>query len=247
MNSSSGDGFYVGYLPVPRRHNALLLGLVPMLVIGGAVVAVLIAGQQRDPGSGVWQFGIYKDRTGTLVEKPYPMLATDDGRLHVLVSTTKRGVAARVAGLNGRRVTLNAALLERSGRSMLELADADEAVRTVDGAPRMPTTSTVTESAVLVGEIIDPKCYLGAMKPGGGRTHKACAILCIRGGIPPMFVVRTADGGETFYLLSDDEGGAMPVDAIRRYIGEPVRLTGRVSKWGNLRLLRVDPATIALR
>ena len=47
-----------------------------------------------------------------------------------------------------------------------------------------PAPQVLADNVTLKGEIIDPKCYLGAMKPGGGKTHKACAMRCIAGGIP---------------------------------------------------------------
>jgi len=31
------------------------------------------------------------------------------------------------------------------------------------------------------GQIVDPKCYLGVMKPGEGKPHSDCAIRCIDG------------------------------------------------------------------
>jgi len=40
-----------------------------------------------------------------------------------------------------------------------------------------------------VGEIVDSKC-LGVMTPGQLTTHRACAIRCISGGIPPVLHVR---------------------------------------------------------
>ena len=39
------------------------------------------------------------------------------------------------------------------------------------------------------GEIVDPKCFFGVMKPGEGKPHKDCAIRCILGGIPPVLKV----------------------------------------------------------
>lgn len=50
----------------------------------------------------------------------------------------------------------------------------------------------VTTPVTLDGELVDSKCYLGTMKPGDGKTHKSCAILCLRGGIPPLFVSKAA-------------------------------------------------------
>ena len=40
-------------------------------------------------------------------------------------------------------------------------------------------------SLQIEGEIVDIKCWLGRMKPGDGRTHRACGQFCIQGGIPP--------------------------------------------------------------
>lgn len=45
----------------------------------------------------------------------------------------------------------------------------------------------------LKGEIVDSKCYLGVMNPGNLKAHRACAINCIQGGVPPVLLVR--DGG----------------------------------------------------
>ncbi|MGE6744243.1 hypothetical protein ACQKGC_28815, partial [Allorhizobium pseudoryzae] len=40
----------------------------------------------------------------------------------------------------------------------------------------------------IAGEICDGKCYAGAMRPGSGLAHKACANLCLIGEIPAVFV-----------------------------------------------------------
>ena len=41
-----------------------------------------------------------------------------------------------------------------------------------------------------VGEIVDSKCFLGVMNPGRLTPHRACAIRCISGGVPPVLLVR---------------------------------------------------------
>jgi len=90
----------------------------------------------------------------------------------------------------------------------------------------------------LKGEIIDPKCYLGAMKPGGGKTHKACAMLCISGGVPPMLVTRDANEQETFYLLTTDQGGVAN-ELVLPFVGDRVEVAGRLEEHGDLLLLRI--------
>ena len=98
----------------------------------------------------------------------------------------------------------------------------------------------------LRGEIIDSKCYLGAMKPGGGKTHKGCAALCLSGGVPPMFVTRDAAGNETYYLLTDSEGKPMGKEAVD-YVGDPVELTADLEQRGDLRVLKLAAADIRRR
>ena len=54
------------------------------------------------------------------------------------------------------------------------------------------------------GEIVDSKCYLGVMNPGNLKAHRACAINCIQGGVPPVLLVR--DGGGRTGLCPAGEG-----------------------------------------
>jgi hypothetical protein len=98
----------------------------------------------------------------------------------------------------------------------------------------------------LRGEIIDSKCYLGAMKPGGGKTHKACAALCLAGGVPPMFVTRGADGREAYYLLASPNGGPVAPE-LHAYAGDPVEIIGEIEQMDDLRTLKVTPAAIRRR
>jgi hypothetical protein len=98
----------------------------------------------------------------------------------------------------------------------------------------------------LAGEIIDSKCYLGAMKPGGRKTHKGCAILCLSGGVPPMLVTRAGGSREQFYLLVGPDGGPIAHDVLD-FVGDPVELTGAVERQGDLQVLRVAPNGIRRR
>jgi hypothetical protein len=85
----------------------------------------------------------------------------------------------------------------------------------------LPEPKVVKEHITLKGEIIDPKCYLGAMKPGGGKTHKA-RHACISGGVPPMLVTRDASKQETFYLLTTAEGG-LAGELVLPFVGDSGR------------------------
>ena len=95
----------------------------------------------------------------------------------------------------------------------------------------------------LVGEIIDPKCYLGGMKPGAGRTHKGCAVLCLRGGVPPMFVSTGTNGAPVYHLLTDHDRRPPSPDLLDR-VGESVTISAELEKWGDLPVLKVSPAGV---
>jgi hypothetical protein len=101
----------------------------------------------------------------------------------------------------------------------------------------------VVGRVTLQGEVIDPKCYLGAMRPGGGKTHKACAILCISGGIPPMLVTRDAENRETFYLLTTCDGAAAN-DSVLPFVGDLVEVQGNLLSTGDLLVLQLSPGGI---
>ena len=81
------------------------------------------------------------------------------------------------------------------------------------------------------------------MKPGDGRTHRACAQFCIAGGIPPVLVSRDRAGVERRYVLTSRDGGPIN-DAVLPYVAEAVELDGRLETAGGLSLLRIDPSRI---
>ena len=101
------DEFYVGYLPqsppgIASRVRAAVVGL---LVLGVAIAALIVVGQNAFD-AGTFEFGVVKEFEGRVVERPYPMLVTDEGT-HWLVVFGKRGAAEAVAGRDGQAVTLS--------------------------------------------------------------------------------------------------------------------------------------------
>jgi hypothetical protein len=189
------DPHYIGWLPMPKAFAKFLLPVAIGAAVGLAVVAGVVAWGQRSPGDGMWD-----EKTTTLVgvmyTEPYPMIRvpgdnpTDLPRTVLLVGVGKVGVSDRVAALDGRAVRVRGTRLERAGWRMLEVADDPDALAPADlseaeqlllGRSAPHPRGRVT----LRGEIVDAKCYLGAMKPGDGRTHRGCARLCLKGGMPP--------------------------------------------------------------
>lgn len=108
----------------------------------------------------------------------------------------------------------------------------------------------------LRGEIVDSKCHLGVMVPGEGKTHKDCASLCLRGGIPPALLVRDREGRSALLLLVTPSGDPVGQEAVVRLAGEPVEVTGVIASGTNAEtitrrgkaaagwpVLRTDPST----
>lgn len=230
------DEFYVGYLPAPRGHLRFVRVLVPIMLWIMVFAAIGLAWSQRDPGPAAWDDGMEREWVGTLVVHPYPMLMIEEGDdrgMMLLVEQGKRGAGPRAAAVGASKARVRGWRLERDGRRMIELSPESNAVERIGEPARLPNLSLEgSEPILLRGEIVDAKCYLGAMKPGEGPTHKACAILCLTGGIPPMLVSR--DGGRVrYFLLTDSSGGPMPSAMIRR-AGEPIELRGRAGRIDDL-------------
>lgn len=236
-------GFYVGYLPVPGDVKRFLKLAVPLGAWALLVAALAAAWTQRDPGPAVWDTGKARAFTGTLVGGPYPILFAEDAgdgapAPLLLVQPGKRGGRDRLLGLEGRRVTLSGWPLHREGRRMLELEPDESAVSDLGDARVDVGPARPLGLAILRGEIVDSKCFLGAMKPGEGKTHKECAMLCIRGGIPPMLLTRDAAGTPSFYLIVSESLGPIH-DSLVPFVGEPVEVRGEVEEFAGLRRIRV--------
>lgn len=253
-------GFYVGYLPVPMDVRRFLRVAVPIALWILAIAAFVISRSQRSAGKGEWETATPRTFTGTLIATPYLMLIEESAqggttpRGVLIVEMGKNGPRSSLAELANKRVTLTGWQLHRDDRVMIELEPGEAGVRQADGqsAPDLGGSSAAAPAwesvgvVTLRGEIVDSKCFLGAMKPGEGKTHKECATLCIRGGIPPIFVVRRSDGTTSSMLLANETGG--PLDAAAYpYIGDQVRITGELEQFAGVQRLRANAKDIVRR
>ncbi|MCA9282289.1 MAG: hypothetical protein H6812_13165 [Phycisphaeraceae bacterium] len=233
---SDERGFYVGYLEAPPAHARFVKRAILVLMWLCVVGAGVSAWAMRHPGEAVWDTSTPRMFEGVLRESPYPMLETEEG-VYLIVRIGKFGAQDRVAGLADRWVRLEGYLLERDGRRMIELLDDAGAIDEVSGTPAGSEDRQDFGEVSLRGEIVDSKCYLGAMKPGDGKGHKPCATLCVGNGIPPMLVVHHDGGGKDYYILATDAFGAAN-EMVREYLGEAVEVRGRVVERGGVRFVR---------
>jgi hypothetical protein len=250
------DEFFIGWEPTPDKYVRFLRPIVVALLLITGGVAATVAYLQRNPGTGHWDTDNVRTFDGIAFTRPYAMIRVsgerpgDPPRTILLVEDGKFGALPRVEKFTQGRaegvpVRVSGAILHRDGCWMLELTEGEEGMRRLTAAEEAklpplgwPAPEALAEHVTLKGEIIDPKCYLGAMKPGGGKTHKACAMLCVSGGVPPMLVTRDAARNETFYLLTAPDGGPIG-HAIIDFVGDHVEVTGSLERQGDLRVVKL--------
>jgi hypothetical protein len=208
--------------------SATLLGLGPRAPDGGLVRAV------------DWQGGAAL--TGMIVNAGHPVLhvaadaAFPNGRTLILSGDGKVGP---VLPASAGPLTLKGGLLQRGDIEMLVV---EEPAQQAPGAAAEPPVAVKLGRWRAVGEICDGKCALGGMQPGAGLSHRACANLCLTGGVPPVFVTLAPIVGRHFLMLAATDGGPTPPHLLRSLSAIPVELTGDVERIGNLLVFRVNLA-----
>lgn len=244
------NAIYVNYLPMPRGISRFLKFAVPATLWIICALAFVWARSQHSPGNAVWETGKPIELVGVLDSSPYPVLfsTAKDGSLTavLLIEQGKIGTQKRALALNGRVVRASGWLLHRDGRQILELEPDDRALAQIDSPATTRPTLQDLGQVTLRGEIVDGKCFLGAMKPGDGKTHKECATLCIRGGIPPILISRTVTGDSVYLLLQNEHGEAID-PALHHLIADPVEVRGVRHQWNGiagLGVLRVRAADV---
>jgi hypothetical protein len=240
MSKKGHDDFYVGYMKqaAPELAQAVrmkIAGLFAVIVLA----AVGFALTQKPMGNGVFEYGKPQWYKGVVAAEPYPslMVMMKDGAFvrHHLVGFGKFG--ADVAAFDRRAVTLEATFIYRDGQHMLEIVPGTVSViKALGGEAVAEPLGTHT----FVGEIVDSKCYLGVMNPGNLKTHKACAIRCISGGVPPVLLVRDDTGMAVYLMLVSPDGKAVN-DLVLDMVAEPLEITGEVERRDNLYYLKADP------
>lgn len=210
------DEFYVGYLAMPRGLRHFTLGAVTVLALAvPAVVAALAAGQRPLP-TGTFEFGVRRGFEGVLYEHPIPLLrvhgADGGASTMLLVGAGKAGLPEFAHGADGHRVRFAGSLIYREQMTMVEMNDP-ASFEVLDGGVSTPRRGIeVVGPITVVGELVDTKCYLGVMKPATGKVHRACAIRCLSGGVPPGVLVRTAGDDGVVFMLAGRDGSALDYD-----------------------------------
>jgi hypothetical protein len=253
MWTPDDDEFYIGYAPpMPLRLSRFVTRLVVGAGCALAVWAMAVAAGHVRLAGGTFEFGHAQPFSGTISTHPYPTLTLDGAvqtrdRTVLLVAPGKHGADALVNGLDGRHITLTGTRIHRGSNMMLEIEPESVASDAQSSHAQSVESAALVERSSqgpieLTGEIVDSKCFLGVMVPGEGKTHKDCAALCLRGGIPAALHVQDRAGHSALLVLVGQNGEPIGAAAVQ-LAGEPVSMTGTVHQQNAWLVLRTDPTS----
>ena len=252
MNTT--DEFYIGWQSqAPKAIGSHVRKAVVLLLLLAPVLSVAFVLAQRTIGKAAFEWGTIKTFSGILQARPYPhLLVARAGNLgstpsaYYLVAPFKFGLKPEaLAALDGKPVSLKGTLIYRGCQTMIEARP--DSITQVGQSAASSSISSLPPSVplgrqTLVGEIVDSKCFLGVMNPGHLTPHRACAVRCISGGIPPILLVRPKTGPPLYFLLVSSDRRAVNKQVLDM-VAEPVEITGEVERQGELLVLRSDPQT----
>ena len=233
------DEFYIGYEPRMPIGLALRIRRVAcgLLALALAMPGVLVLSEDRF-APGVFEFGRVRTFSGEIVEFPYPALTsrvvTGETTTYWLVGPGKHGAADIVHGRDGQRVQLSGTLIQRDQDTMIEVVPHSLVVTA--SATRVMEPVQSRGVVTVVGEIVDAKCHLGVMKPGDGPTHRDCAVRCLLGEIPPMFIPHDHPDLGRISLVGD---AGQPLADADVFAGRRVLIRGEILQRGSQRFLAV--------
>ncbi|MEL6369532.1 MAG: hypothetical protein AAFY84_13900 [Pseudomonadota bacterium] len=248
------DEFFIGWAKAPGIDRRFLIGALPLSLGLTTAAAWGVSSSLPDPGAGAWLTNATHEIEGLLSLNPYPMIFVPDASRPggvdtvLVIAEGKCTSSLKLAEQEDMWVRASGVLIERGSRQALEVPLTHyDWLQVID-----PPASALVEpdqewlgTMDLRGTIMDTKCFFGVMKPARSKTHKACASLCIRGGIPPSFWARTKDGRESVLLMTDANGGPLK-EEILPLVAEPVSAKGEVVRVGDILHFRADPSAYKL-
>lgn len=254
------DEFYIGWMAkapagFSRFVKKYLFAILPAVIIIGALLAL----SQKKFGTANFEFGQLTTIKGIYFNEPVPRIKVINGKdiwgnpsyiTIPLVGYGKHGAEGVIAdiekekniSIDQKEVTLTGTLLYNDGKTILQIDKNDNPITNISTQPvaaDMLPEKKELGTMIVKGEIIDAKCYFGVMKPGEGKAHRDCAIRCILGGIPPMFVMRN-EKGQANYCLMVGPNGEKINEAIRNFVAEPVEINAKVVQYDDWIVLYIN-------
>lgn len=236
----SNSEFYIGWMTKAPKSFVKYVKIILLILFPVAfIVAFILASDQKKFSTANFEFGKTTEVKGFFYNDPVPMLKVfDKDSMSItlpLVGYGKHGAETGImelekqkgTSLNGKEVTLKGTLIYGDGKILLQIDKNDDPIINIGRESAANRQQKDLGTQTLRGEIIDPKCYFGVMKPGEGKVHRDCAIRCILGGIPPVLHVQNEKGESNYYLIVGPNGEKMN-EVVQDIVGEPVSLEAKV-------------------
>ena len=260
--SQDKDPFFIGWREkTPQSYTQIVKPFLLLLVPFVLLVAFLMnfGRLPAENASATYEFGELTTVEGVLINKPVPMLRMNlkeggkDVVQHlILVDALKFSAANTIkameekakTSLENKAIRLEGTRSYFEGKHVLELTNgADSYLALSPPRPNISVVQRTLESKKLRGEIIDPKCFFGVMKPGSGKTHKSCAARCLSGGIPAVFKSTNNNGDNEFYLLLGENGESINQDLLA-YTADHIQLRGDIYQMADWKIIHTSPSSI---
>ena len=247
--------FYVPYIEgsLGKKTKQKLKFFIFLSFLFIVTAAVLFSFSQKPFKNSTFELSSNIKITGTYHENPYPMLRVEIAKntfKNILLLGFGKSSAnpfleklqSEVKILSNKTISIEGNLIYYNGKTLLQITDDEKVILVNDNGQYLPNKKVVSEMT-LQGEIIDPKCYFGVMKPGFGKIHRSCAVRCISGGIPPVLATTDENNISKYYLITDKDGNAIHKDVLP-FIGKPSRIKGVVEQHEDWFIFRIDPKEI---
>jgi hypothetical protein len=252
--------FYIGWMAAaPYGYAKFVRKVVLLIFLLVVILGVILALKQKKFSTSSFEFGQLTEIKGIYEQFPVPSVKVITQQdvfgnstciTIPLVGYGKFGAEGIIADLEEERnasldkklVTFKGTLLYSDGKTLLQIDKNDNPLISVSAQNSSKDVAPVIKELGIVqltGEVLDPKCYFGVMKPGQGKPHRDCAIRCIAGGMSPVFYVRNEKGEANYYLMLDANGKKMN-DELKDYVAEPVSLEARAVQYDDWIVLFVN-------
>ncbi|MEM9685636.1 MAG: hypothetical protein AAF934_01775, partial [Bacteroidota bacterium] len=245
-----------------QKHRKFLKKLLISLFVLIPLLVFLVVSFQKPFNSHQFELGTVKEFTGIYHKKPIPILEVSPKALpetfsnHILLvgygkfgaEGIMKAIEKEYGDLAGKKITIRGTLIYGDGKTLMELTEQENSLIEIYKQPSGKGSNIKTPSGniALEGEILDPKCYFGVMKPGEGKIHKSCAIRCISGGIPPVFRTAAADkNGFDYYILLGTNGIKINAEVLP-FVAERIKISGSVSHRNGWDIVYIHPKDIAI-
>ena len=256
-----GKDFYIGWKDeMSADHWSVIKKFIMFVFVILPFLVITIIYAQKGFNNHVFEFGSSTELTDVYHSKPVPILEVTQGDLkeelskHVLLvgygKFGAEGIIEDIEETNGRLdgkvITIQGTLIYGDGKTLMELTNkSNSLIKIHEDNISSSDKATNSKPVVMTGEILDPKCYFGVMKPGEGKIHKSCAIRCISGGIPPVFRMKTAEDQNEYFIMLGEKAEKIN-DLILDKVGEEVRVSGQSGQLNGWGYLYLNPASIEL-